>query len=365
MQANSVVEKEELQKVMWSPYPDHSLALWALPPQTYHDPPTHLDTHLQLQSKQRRMQRWQISRDFKPSDPSKLPANNGKGKTTEILATHRLNFGNQSIVRLSIPQSSIQYLTNLVEIRMPQNKLSQLPHSLFMLTQLEILNLENNLLDEHCACDQWWLKLVHLRVLFLADNRFTRLSGSLGKMPKLFYLDVSDNRKLSYLPAELLTSPSIGTLTANRCSMVMLDQLYDKHGQFIVPRNLQFPTLKEICIKTIHTAIQPYLNRKRDRKDEQIQGGIQGQLLFEACEEIGRNPGDYFVADLLTPVLDASVQSLPSCSVCDNPVFYSIFSLVRLVDTWSLPFYWLCCSANCRDYVESLPVSSQLINKYL
>ncbi|KAJ2230127.1 hypothetical protein IWW45_005909, partial [Coemansia sp. RSA 485] len=242
MQANSIVEREELHKSMWSPYPEHSLTLWALPPLTHLEPPSHLDTRSQLQSKQRRMQRWQISRDFKhTSSPTSMTTSSGRGKTTEILATHRLNFGNQSITKLNIPVSSISYLTNLVEIRMPQNKLRNLPESLFMLTQLEILNLENNCLDESCALERWWLNLVHLRVLFLADNLFGSLPGSLGRMAKLFYLDVSDNRRLRYLPAEILSSASIGTLTAYRCSTELLDQLASTRDQFVVPRNLPVP----------------------------------------------------------------------------------------------------------------------------
>ncbi|KAJ1962675.1 hypothetical protein GGI12_002506 [Dipsacomyces acuminosporus] len=379
---------------MWSPYPDHNLTLWALPPPPPGDSGsklTHLDSRQTWAEKQkRRHQWWQLSRDFKLAADTnhkgkgldyteKDESAKSRGKTTEILATHRLNFGNQSIRRLSIPRSSIQYLTGLVELRMPQNKLTSLPRSLFALQQLEILNLENNLLDENGVPDHLWRDMAHLRVLFLAGNMFTRLPPSLGKAPRLFYLDVSDNHLLGHLPVELLASSSIGTLAANRCSNEIMNRLDESSrsenmcagtpgclplvSALRVDKDVGYslvPSLAGSCIRRIHNAIEPFANEERGADSNQEEAAAEapaivdphelsvGRGLFEACQEIRNSPSEYIVSDILLKALD-SADELYACSVCSSPVFYPSFGIVKAVDHWTLPFSWQCCSAACRD----------------
>ncbi|KAI8321757.1 hypothetical protein GQ54DRAFT_172038 [Martensiomyces pterosporus] len=412
MQADNRAEKQEVQRVMWSPYPDHYLTLWALPPPPAaaedSSRPTHLDTrHIWTEKQKRRHQWWQISRDFKlttatasPSSSSESSSRSGsederrdaeknRGKTTEILATHRLNFGNQSIRRLTIPSTSVQYLGSLVELRMPQNKLTSLPRSLFKLQQLEILNVENNLLDEEGVPDHLWRGMVHLRVLFLAGNLFRRLPPSLGHVPRLFYLDVSDNPRLGHLPVELLMAPAIGTLAANRCSSGIMDRLCQENGLMdagvelaeplpsFLPlvdtlplsqhgRSVRVPALADICIRQIHTAISPFTDENgsqaaastsgRAAEKQRHDGG--GRHLFAACEEMRRNPGDYVVSGVLLKPLD-SAGDLCACSVCGEPVFYPSFGIVKAVDHWALPFSWQCCSAKCRDTAADMVVQKK------
>ncbi|KAJ2829370.1 hypothetical protein FBU31_002711 [Coemansia sp. 'formosensis'] len=362
------VDEEELGKrVMWSPYPDHYLTIWAASPNvsTRSDtkPVTHLDgpRHLR-QSSKRYQQFWSISRDYR------LGETGDRCKTSEVLASHRLSFGNQSIRQLTIPLSSIQYLTSLVELRLPQNKLTRLPHSLFMMTQLEILNLESNRLDEHSTEDIWWRGMVNLRVLFLAGNRFRCLPPSLGRMPKLFYADVSDNPRLAYLPAELLYAPAIGTLAANRCSsavmrrldtdsakpewMLLSDCLLD--SSTTGKRWSRVPSLSSLCVRRIHAAIAPLISPEPSPPLESSQivtrdpDGCNAYQLFAAIEEIRRNSVDFDLSDILLPALD-SAPKRSMCTVCGAPVFCLELAIVKVVNHWELPFAWQCCSTKCQD----------------
>ncbi|KAJ2340150.1 hypothetical protein GGF43_006479, partial [Coemansia sp. RSA 2618] len=338
-------EKAEVQRVMWSPYPDHQLTLWAMPPHTPTPPPTHLDGPATARARQRRqLQGWQISRNFAGTA--------AKGRTTEILATHRLNFGNQSITRLCVPRASLEFLGALVELRMPQNKLTQLPHALFLLRGLEILNLENNALDERCAHDRWWPMLARLRVLFLAGNRFAQLPPSLGRMPHLFYIDVSDNRRLSSLPAELVSAPSVGTLAASRCSLELASLLASASTLLFEDRVAvdmpwakagRVPPLAALCLRTIGRAVMQEAEDAPKRHDVHACA-----RLVEACEEARRRPDDYPVLDLVLEAL-GDMDGLCECSVCGELVVLSSFSFVRMQTGWELPVAWRCCSAACRD----------------
>ncbi|KAJ2849808.1 hypothetical protein IWW36_002361 [Coemansia brasiliensis] len=343
MQADNRGEKAEVQRVMWSPYPDHQLTLWATAPQPA--PLSHLDSPSLMQSKQRRqLQSWQISRRFSNS--------NTKGRTTEILASHRLNFGNQSIHSLKIPRSALPFLSTLVELRMPQNKLRTLPPALFDLQGLEILNLENNCLEEQCAEDAWWRKLTRLRVLFLAGNQFTQLPPSLGRMPRLFYIDVSDNPQLSSLPAELVQAPSVGTLAASRCSMALASML--EPGKTMLfedrlapqmpwPKLSRVPPLTALCLRAIGRAMAQLYEGGHVYYDSDL-----CERLMAACDLVRRCPEQYQVLDLLLGAL-GDTESLSACSVCGEAVLVSAFSFVRLEEGWELPIAWRCCSAKCRD----------------
>ncbi|KAJ1891300.1 hypothetical protein LPJ66_007003, partial [Kickxella alabastrina] len=128
---------------------------------------------------------------------------------SEVPATHRLSFGHQSICHLVIPLASVVHMQNLVEIRLPHNKLKTVPLSLFKLTQLEVLNLESNLLED-AGEDRLWRGMVRLRVLFLGSNLLDEVPSAVGRLPRLFYLDVSDNPRLGCLPVEMLGSESSG-----------------------------------------------------------------------------------------------------------------------------------------------------------
>ncbi|KAJ1739586.1 hypothetical protein LPJ78_004883 [Coemansia sp. RSA 989] len=338
MQADNRGEKAEVQRVMWSPYPDHQLTIWATAPQPA--PLSHLDSPASMRSKQRRqLQSWQISRSFASA----------KGRTTEILASHRLNFGNQCIQSLNIPRSALPFLNTLVELRMPRNKLHTLPCTLFDLQGLEILNLENNCLDEHCAEDAWWRKLTRLRVLFLADNRFTQLPPSLGRMPRLFYIDVSDNSQLSSLPAELVQSPSVGTLAASRCSMALASMMepgksipfIDRLAPHIKPAHV--PPLAALCLRAVGRAMAQTYEEGHVYYESDL-----CERLIAACEMVKRYPEQYQVLDLLLDAL-GDTKSQSACSVCGGVVLMSAFSFVRQEEGWELPVAWRCCSAKCRD----------------
>ncbi|KAJ1732276.1 leucine-rich repeats and IQ motif containing protein 4 [Coemansia biformis] len=346
------------QPAAWSPYPDHSLTLWAVAPNTKEVPLSHLDADLAPRHK-KRLQWWQISRNFNTAGAN-------KGRTTDVLATHKLNFGNQSICKLFIPLSAIDHLDGLVELRMPQNKLRTLPPALFRLSGLEILNLERNQLDEYCAPERQWQGLKHLRVLFLAGNRFRQLPPSIGRMQRLFYLDASDNPHMDCLPVELLTSPTIATLTVKRCSPVLAQALQlararapvgDIKDRPVLPfadpiadgpgaRHVRVPPLAAMCAQRLARAasIPPEMGLVSQSPEV-----TSWRHLRAACEELRQHPEDHHpLPDLMRRASDAEAgQCL--CSVCERLVYYSSFSFLELADGCELPVAWRCCSARCRS----------------
>ncbi|PIA17961.1 L domain-like protein [Coemansia reversa NRRL 1564] len=351
MQADSRVEKDELQRVMWSPYPEHHLTLWAMPspPVAAATDPSHTDTRREHRARLRRLQYWQISRNFNPGSGA-------RGRTTEILASHRLNFGNQSITCLSIPSSSVSHLESLVELRMPQNRLSSLPRALFMLPGLEILNLENNRLDEHAMHDAWWPGLSRLRVLFLAGNCFAQLPPSLGRMPRLFYLDVSDNSRLTCLPAELLLSSSIATLAADRCSTALARRLELSSTDNLpftnvvpdAPPYVPVPPLAALCVRALYLSAALARDQLPSETAARIGDLSICRRLLAACEEVRRVPDTYRMLSLPLKPLDAA-DDCAICTICECPLFYSSFAFVRAEPVCELPVAWRCCSARCRD----------------
>ncbi|KAJ2719335.1 hypothetical protein GGI07_005274 [Coemansia sp. Benny D115] len=329
---------------------------------------SHLDRRSQALAKLQRQQptRWLVSRDYAAKDAPK-PAGTAAAshasppnRTVEIPATHRLSFGSQSICRLTIPAASVAHMANLVEIRLPNNKLSQLPNALFLLTQLEILNLESNSLSQDSAADWMWRKLVHLRVLFLADNAFTELPRAIARLPRLFYLDVSENSGLQSLPIELLTSPSLGTLAANGCSALSSEMAAPGSSG-----DLRVPSLKSLCLRDIQRVSSLANKDGASREPTESSGDsvVVTRHMKNAIEEMRRNPTDFFVAELVLSALD-SVNKLPLCSICDRPVLASpAFGHLRLLEGWDMPFSWICCTAACRDAADTQTVHSQLSHR--
>ncbi|ORX70268.1 L domain-like protein [Linderina pennispora] len=251
MQADNRAEKREVQRHMWSPYPEHFLTLWAMAPSS-DPPPTHLDSiRQQREKKNKRQQHWQLTRDFTKSDSA-------RGKTTSLPAMHRLNLANQSICRLTIPRTAIQYMDYLVELRMPQNNLRELPAALFDLPCLETLNLENNCLEN---LGHLWPKLKNLRVLFLAGNFIRALPKELGQMERLFFLDVSDNSGLGFLPGDLLDAPALHRLIVDKCSFEMADRLIGEEEWIGI--------------------------------DDAVRGGELESLVAAQCDEIKSHPAAY------------------------------------------------------------------------
>ncbi|KAJ2388963.1 hypothetical protein H4S02_002603 [Coemansia sp. RSA 2611] len=344
MQADNRAEQAEVQRVMWSPYPDHALTLWATAPRPG-PPPTHLDAPATARAKQRRqLATWQISRNFSGT--------RARGRTTEILATHRLNFGNQSILALHIPPPSLPLLHALTELRMPQNKLTKLPPALFALAGLEILNLESNCLDERCAEDRMWPRLGRLRVLFLGGNRFTQLPPSLGRIPHLFYVGVADNPRLASLPVELTRAPSVGTLAASRCSQELAVRLATTQSLPFEDRvavdmpwaaPVRVPPLAALCVRAIGRAMAQLHEDGPLHYDAHTCA-----RLMDGCEQVRRCPDKYPVLDRLLAAL-GDTEGLCACSACGEPVLLGSFSFVRAESGRCLPVAYRCCSAACRD----------------
>ncbi|KAJ2785274.1 hypothetical protein H4R18_000598 [Coemansia javaensis] len=352
---------------VWSPYPDHALTLWAMAP-SQEPAPSHLDVDAAARGRRRkRLQWWQLSRNY---NISAAGAADGRGRTTEVLASHRLNLGRQSVCRLSIPLSAVAHLDGLTELRMPYNKLRALPPALFQIAGLETLNLEYNQLDEAGVPDRLWCGLERLRVLQLAGNRFRQLPPSLGRMPRLFYLDVSDNPRLDCLPGELLVSPTINTLAARHCSPALAQSLRDlapqagATGRPTLPltdliaggsgaQHARVPPLAAMCARQLTLAMALPAEPPDGGCDCDGDCGAEAlHCVRAACEEMRRRPEEHHpVPDVVARA--TATDRLCLCSACGQFVHYPSFSFVELAAGWELPAAWRCCSARCRDAILS------------
>jgi internalin A len=114
-----------------------------------------------------------------------------------------------------LPESLFQ-LTELESLNLCRNRLFQLPEWLGQFANLQKLNLFFN---ELRALPESFGQLIRLRTLCLSDNRLTAVPESLFKLTQLNFLLLSDN-KLVDLPESLshLTQLQVLDLAANRLS---------------------------------------------------------------------------------------------------------------------------------------------------
>jgi len=91
------------------------------------------------------------------------------------------------------PRSS-QQLEHITSLNLSNQKISQLPPEIGMLTQLKELNLDHNLLTE---LPDEFRSLVNLHTLRLSHNKFKRRPLLLAKLPNITKLRLDNNKLLS------------------------------------------------------------------------------------------------------------------------------------------------------------------------
>uniref|UniRef100_A0A3Q3BS30 Toll-like receptor 22 n=1 Tax=Kryptolebias marmoratus TaxID=37003 RepID=A0A3Q3BS30_KRYMA len=91
-----------------------------------------------------------------------------------------------------LPKTSIQSLNKLRSLNMCQNKLTKVPYDVRILTSLEILNMNANLISE-LSCEDF-VNTTHLMELSLNKNRITKLDKCVFEhLSDLKLLDLSNN----------------------------------------------------------------------------------------------------------------------------------------------------------------------------
>jgi Leucine-rich repeat (LRR) protein len=179
---------------------------------------------------------------------------------------------------------------------------------LWKLSNLTELNLGHNHLTELPI--QVGL-LVHLRVLFIHDNQIKALPSQLGHLKHLNMLDLTNNQ-LSDLPAELLG------LTLDN---VWLD---DNPFDRVETKRGLVPTLKENCTQT---------------------AGLLCATDEEAREAVSDLPAPFL--EELMPSIESVVQ--PKCSFCKGLLFFEGLPIVKLqkMEGIDLPFVYRACCVSC------------------
>ena len=104
-----------------------------------------------------------------------------------------------SLLHLSRLSSMIGQLTNLQELSLFNNQLTQLPAELWQLTNLQTLYLDGNQLTQLPA---QLGQLTNLQRLYLNGNQLTQLPAQLGQLTNLRKLDLRHNQ-LTYVPADI------------------------------------------------------------------------------------------------------------------------------------------------------------------
>ncbi|OLY78806.1 Leucine-rich repeat and calponin homology domain-containing protein 2 [Smittium mucronatum] len=135
---------------------------------------------------------------------------------TPVTSSMTLNLKASAITKFAVvsSQNHFEFLTYLI---LADNNLSEISNSLFRLSNLEILELQNNFITSkpESLKPKHFNKLKNLRKVNLSNNLLTSIPSDFGLLPNLEKLTISDNR-IFFLPIELLSS---SLLTFDRCPL--------------------------------------------------------------------------------------------------------------------------------------------------
>lgn len=132
-------------------------------------------------------------------------ADSGPRRITHLTRSSESERGIVYLARLRITDmiiatSSLPYLSNLVLLRLQDNRLTDLPPQIFRLPSLRELDVSQNLLTEISGLIG--MLAPTLEELFLQSNHLQSLPQQLGRLKRLRLLDIADNR-LGCIPVEV------------------------------------------------------------------------------------------------------------------------------------------------------------------
>jgi Leucine-rich repeat (LRR) protein len=142
---------------------------------------------------------WFILDDSKQEqNPAPTQEQSVTTETNETAVIHE-----EKPVTQTVPTSSAHTLS------LANSELTEVPNDVFSRTDIEVLDLSNNLLTGALQAEV--RNLSHLKVLDLSDNQFTGVPAEVGQLQNLEVLDLSNN-KLTGLPYELGNLSKLKTL---------------------------------------------------------------------------------------------------------------------------------------------------------
>ncbi len=166
----------------------------------------------------------------------------------------RLNLSNNLLAKIP---SAIGNLTNLVALNLSKNQLIELPSSFENLSNLTFLSLDNNQFTE---LPQPIISLIHLIQLRLENNQLRYLPDSIAHLTNLQGISLSKNY-LTILPDSLINLINLRTLCVNknqlgslpsqigRLSMLGMLDIEDNPNLLELPRSLgQCPLITQLPI---------------------------------------------------------------------------------------------------------------------
>ena len=133
-----------------------------------------------------------------------------------------LHLRNTQRILNNIP-SSLEALTNLIDLDLAQNQLNRLPEALYTLPKLKRLNLSDNSLSElPVDVPEYWK---NLEILNLSRNNLTSLPTTISKLQKLRRLYLCSN-KLDFdgIPSSISKLSQLEVLTASNNNLEMITE---------------------------------------------------------------------------------------------------------------------------------------------
>lgn len=189
---------------------------------------------------------YPITTGFPPSlEHLVLVQLNLKRLDSRILKLHRLRILDMSENILGEIPADLGRMKGLTELILASNRIQTLPRALCFNSRLSEtlshLDLSENGIQ---LLPNWICNLRGIVTLVLKNNELTRLPFSLGKMSRLKYLNVANN-KIETLPGGLA---QLRLESADLSNNPLKDTAADS-GKVLYDALLAFPTLLELCLK--------------------------------------------------------------------------------------------------------------------
>ncbi|XP_020279548.1 leucine-rich repeat-containing protein 58 [Pseudomyrmex gracilis] len=258
---------------------------------------------------------------------------------TCLIAKHN-NLGNDGLAK------SFENLTNLRELNLSGNRLTEFPDQVLDLVALKYLYLGGNHISE-ITKDIW--KLQRLRVLAMGDNRLTEVPSTLGQLKTLQALVLCDNM-LEGLPSSIANLTNLKTLSLHKNRL----------------RTLPTEIIKLKCLTELSLRDNPLVVRFVSDMTH------NPPSLLELAARVVKTSDIRYDDESIPRNL---VQYLNSAHHCVNPKCKGVFfnnrvEHIKFVDfcgKYRLPLLQYLCSSKCiepRDSDEEL-VSGAMIRKVL